>query len=94
MKRMKILAALLLSILIIAVVSAVAMAAEAVAPASAAGQTSVNWFVANATPLLGSALAISESLALIPGIKENGILDIVIKLLSLIVPKNDSSQQG
>lgn len=59
--------------------SGVAFAADATTTAAAPGF--MDWLAQNKAVVIGAALAISELLALIPGIKGNGILDMVINLL-------------
>lgn len=65
--------------------------ADAVAPAAvavpAASNSTMAWIMANATAIFAVALAVSEFLALIPGLQGNGILDAIIKALRSLAGK-------
>lgn len=47
----------------------------------------IDFIVANKVVILGAALAVSEALALIPGLQANGFLDGAIKLLKKLAGK-------
>lgn len=79
-----------LSLLLAAVT---AFGADAVAPATAAApatsSSTMAWIMANATAIFAVALAVSEFLALIPGLQGNGILDAIIKALRSLAGKSE-----
>lgn len=89
MKKTTFLMSLLLMLVFI-LISAIAIAAESVAPV--VNQTWFEWVDINAVVLLGAALAISEVLALIPGFKGNGILDTIIKFIKLLISKKETTK--
>lgn len=83
----------LLVLLVLALVSTSAVAADAGAPAVVASQSGLEWFQANSAVILAAALALSEVLALIPALKGNGILDAIIKGLNLLIARKKASGQ-
>ena len=54
----------------------------------------IDWFVANSSSLLAAALAISEALAHIPGIKSNSITQLICRSVVFLanVKKNEGDQ--
>lgn len=64
-----------------------AMAADVVAPSPATGF--VGWVMANTTAIVVVLLAVSEFLALIPGLSGNGILDSIIRILKSMAGKSE-----
>jgi len=52
----------------------------------------IAWITANSAAIFGLLLAISEFMALIPGLKGNGILDSIIKTLKALSGKNGAAQ--
>lgn len=77
-------------VLLLVMLASVAMGVDAVpvpVPAPAVSISVLDWFKANTAVVIGLALAISEVLALIPGIKGNGIVDAIIKALKVLANK-------
>lgn len=48
----------------------------------------IAWFQANSAMVLGILLALSEALALIPGIKSNSVFQLVFNFLKSLVKKS------
>lgn len=78
---------LILFVVMITLAAATVAFGDAAATTPAATTTVVSWFSENGTMVLLALLAISEVLALIPGLQGNGILDAIIKLLKSMVKK-------
>lgn len=93
MKKFKSTFTSLLIIMCLALLSAVAFAAETVAPGStttaaqAAQPTIMQWLTANLATVFLVLLGISEALSLLPWFKGNGILDMIIKALRTLAGK-------
>lgn len=81
----RIIALLFFSILL---ACSIAFGTEAPAPAIAAQSPSImTWIMSNSAAIFGVCLAISEFMALIPGFQGNGILDAIIKALTVLSKK-------
>ena len=76
---------LILAAVIMSIMATVAAGADATAPAATGG--ALAWFSDNKVAVIAAALAISELLALVPGLKGNGILDSIIKILKVVSGK-------
>jgi len=79
----------LISTLIVCLIVAVAPCVAGQAATTTTDTGAIAWITANSAAIFGLLLAISEFMALIPGLKGNGILDSIIKTLKALAGKND-----